>query len=118
MARMLPDLGMALHASLPELVTYRFSGYARAMESRMTTGEVIEALGGTAAVARLLGRSMTVVSNWKAGGCFPSNTYVVFQTALARAGMTAPDSLWRMVEPSPAARLDFIGTQVDSGAAA
>lgn len=84
----------------------------------MTTGEVIDALGGTAAVARLLGRSMTVVSNWKAGGCFPSNTYVVFQTALARIGLRAPDSLWRMVEPSPAARLDLAEPAIDSGEAA
>lgn len=84
----------------------------------MTTGDVIDALGGTAAVARLLGRSMTVVSNWKAGGCFPSNTYVVFQGALAQAGRSAPDSLWRMVEPAPAARLGFTDAATDSGKAA
>lgn len=68
------------------------------MESLTTTGEVIDALGGTAAVARLFGRSMTVVSNWKAGGCFPANTYVVFQRELAKLGLIAPDRLWRMVE--------------------
>jgi hypothetical protein len=99
MPGMLPDLGTPLHASLRELVMSRFSGYRSVMDSLVTTGEVIDALGGTAAVARMLGRSMTVVSNWKAGGCFPSNTYVVFQLELSKLNAAAPDRLWRMIEP-------------------
>lgn len=115
---MLPDLTSALHVSFTDLVASRFSGYDMRMESLVTTGDVIEVLGGTAAVARLLGRSMTVVSNWKAGGCFPSNTYVVFQRALARVGRTAPDSLWRMVEPAPAAKFGIPEASINSGRAA
>lgn len=73
-----------------------------------TTAEVVQALGGTAKVARRMGRTMTVVSNWKGFATFPPNTYVALSAALFEAGHTAPPSLWGMVGPldrlpSPAA---------------
>jgi hypothetical protein len=38
------------------------------------------------------------VSNWRAAGRFPSNTYVLFRTALMDLGFYAPPSLWGMRE--------------------
>ena len=61
-----------------------------------STSAVIDALGGTSAVARLTERQPTAVSNWR-GTTFPSNTYVVMQAALGRRGKAAPDRLWGMV---------------------
>lgn len=64
-----------------------------------TTAEVIEALGGVAAVALLTGRKYSAAFNWKGFVKFPSDTFVVMQAALERAGFRAPASLWGMVEP-------------------
>lgn len=61
-----------------------------------TVDEVIDALGGTRAVARLLLGKEAAVSNWRAAGHFPSNTYLAIQRELAKIGATAPDFLWRM----------------------
>ncbi|WP_375453753.1 hypothetical protein [uncultured Methylobacterium sp.] len=73
------------------------------MDLLQTTGEVIDALGGTAAVARRMGRRMTVVSNWRTGGNFPANTYLTFTAALADIGKEAPARLWGMVGAEVAA---------------
>lgn len=62
-----------------------------------TTAEVIEALGGVAAVARLTGRRYGAAFNWKGFIKFPADTFVVMQTALLAAGCIAPASLWGMV---------------------
>lgn len=74
------------------------------MRTLHTSGEVIDALGGTAKVARLLGRRMTVVSNWRASGGFPANTYLAFQDALGRIHAEAPAQLWSMAVLAPVAR--------------
>lgn len=66
------------------------------MRTLHTSGEVIDALGGTAKVARLLGRRMTVVSNWRTSGGFPANTYLAFREALGRIQAEAPAELWSM----------------------
>jgi hypothetical protein len=68
-----------------------------------TATEIIDALGGTSAVADLTGSSATAVSNWRAVNRLPSNTYLVIKDALARLGRAAPDHLWSMREP-PAKR--------------
>lgn len=64
-----------------------------------TATEIIDALGGTSAVADLTGSSATAVSNWRAVNRLPSNTYLVIKDALARLGRVAPDHLWSMREP-------------------
>lgn len=68
-----------------------------------TTGDVIDVLGGNAAVARRFGVSPQVVSNWRVG-TFPSKTYVAIQAELKPMGYTAAPSLFRMIgvadEPS------------------
>lgn len=76
------------------------------MNSPLTsTSEVIDALGGTAAVARMLNAKMQSVSNWRATQTFPPQTYVAIKAELRKIDRDAPDSLWRMLgteSPIPA----------------
>lgn len=60
--------------------------------------EVIEALGGTDAVAKLTGRKYGAAFNWRSFETFPPDTFLVLTKALEDLGHTAPPSLWRMVE--------------------
>lgn len=66
----------------------------------LSTDDVIEALGGTQAVARLTGRGDTAPYNWRYHARFPPNTYLALITALAARGLHAPAWLWGM-EPRP-----------------
>ena len=62
-----------------------------------STNQVIEALGGNAAVAALTGRWPGAVSNWRSLDHFPANTYVIMRDALEALGHEAPpDWLWDM----------------------
>jgi hypothetical protein len=69
------------------------------MHELRTTGEVIDALGGTAKCARLLGRPPQVISNWRRSPNFPPEMYLALTAILAGRGKTAPASLWRMESP-------------------
>lgn len=69
----------------------------------VTTNAVIDALGGTAAAARLTGRGQSAASNWRQASRFPPNTYLAMNSALAAKGFSAPGSLWGMVEARPLA---------------
>lgn len=61
--------------------------------------EVVEALGGIHAVARLTSVDPHTVSAWQTRlGVFPSKTFVVLNDALAEIAMSAPAHLWQMVE--------------------
>ena len=71
------------------------------MEPLQTTSEVITALGGTAEVAKLTGRSMQAVSNWRSRGFFTAASYMTITDELARRSMCANPALWRSV-PSAA----------------
>lgn len=73
------------------------------MTSIETTTEIIDALGGNLAVARLTSSTAKAVSNWRGSGKFPSNTFLIIKAELMRSGMSAPDHLWSMREP-PAVR--------------
>lgn len=66
------------------------------MNELRTADEVIEALGGTKAVADLLGRTDPAVSNWRKAGQFPAHTYILIKGKLEGIGCSAPDSLWAM----------------------
>ena len=66
------------------------------MPKLTSTTDIIDALGGTHAVARLTSASPNAVSNWRATGVFPSNTYLLLKQELLRYGITAPDDLWSM----------------------
>ena len=62
--------------------------------------EVIDALGGTTAVASLFNVTPPAVSMWRKRG-LPADTYVAFQTALAALDdpATAPPDLWNQKAP-------------------
>lgn len=68
-----------------------------------TVDDVIEALGGPMAVARLTGRSPQSVTNWRAAGNFSPLTFLVMTTALDAIGRRAAPRLWRMDEPATTA---------------
>lgn len=73
------------------------------MRQLQTASEVIEALGGTGVTARLTGRRYDqAVSNWKATGKLPADTYLVLRQALKDRDLTAPAKLWGMKEPERA----------------
>ena len=74
------------------------------MISIETATDIIDALGGNAAVARLTSSTAKAVSNWRGFGKFPSNTFLVLKSELMRLGISAPDHLWSMREPTPAKR--------------
>lgn len=65
-----------------------------------TTSEVIDALGGTSAVAAIGGWRPTRVSNWRAAGRFPSHTYRILSGALDERGLAVPN-LWSFSEVRP-----------------
>jgi len=69
-----------------------------------TTSDVIEALGGNPAVAEITGSTTKAVWNWRGFKAFPSNTYIMLTEALRAKGLSAPDSLWGMKEPTDAER--------------
>ena len=66
-----------------------------------TTNAVIDALGGTRAVAELTGRGQSAASNWRNHPRFPPNTYLAMTTALAAKGFFAPAWLWDMEARPP-----------------
>ena len=68
------------------------------MVELIDTTSVMEALGGTDAVAKLTGRKYSAAFNWRSFDTFPPDTFLVLTRALERAGHTAPPSLWRMVD--------------------
>ncbi len=75
-----------------------------------TSDAVLEALGGINAVVDQLvaagmpasrgGRRSTYarVGNWKYKNRFPASTYPFFKSALQARGLTAPPSLWGVLE--------------------
>lgn len=69
------------------------------MEQLTSTSDVIQALGGAHAVARLTGRSYKSVMRWKtARDKFPAVTYLTIQRALTDAGRSAMPSLWHKMD--------------------
>ena len=64
-----------------------------------TASDVIDALGGTPATANLTGRRAQHVTNWRATGQLPANTFLVISKELEARDQSAPASLWGMAEP-------------------
>ncbi|HEX5424878.1 MAG TPA: hypothetical protein VFW94_15125 [Candidatus Acidoferrales bacterium] len=67
-----------------------------------TADEVIDALGGTAATARLTGKNPQHVSNWRAAERLPAETFLILQDELRARDLIAPPSLWGIREPERA----------------
>jgi hypothetical protein len=63
-----------------------------------TTGDVIDALGGTTAVSKIMGVALAVVSNWRSMERFPAHTFLGLRDALRDAGFAVPEDLWRMTQ--------------------
>ncbi len=63
-----------------------------------TADEVVDRLGGPAAVSRLIGVSIQAVTNAKARGALPPEWFVVLSKALNEKNLYAPPALWRMRE--------------------
>lgn len=68
------------------------------VDSLTTAGDVIDALGGTTAVARLTGRKPQHVTNWRASGRLPSPFFLIMTRALEDHGKSAPPHLWGIAE--------------------
>jgi hypothetical protein len=66
-----------------------------------TAGDVIDALGGTAAAAKMLGTKAALqsISNARARNRLPSSTFLLFTDELARVGKRAPPALWGIKPP-------------------
>jgi hypothetical protein len=73
------------------------------VQSLTTTKEVMEALGGIAAVAVLTGSDYKAAENWRRFETFPSKHFLVMSTALERTGFAAPPTLWGMTTPAQVA---------------
>jgi DNA-binding transcriptional regulator YdaS (Cro superfamily) len=70
------------------------------MDTLLTHAEVIAALGGPTAMARLLGKHKAqVVDNWRRRERFPPETFLAIQQALLIRGKSAPPDLWCMDDP-------------------
>lgn len=62
--------------------------------------DVIDAVGGTSAAARLARASIASVSNWRNAGRLPPRTFLIFRRALAVIGAAAPAALWGIDDPA------------------
>lgn len=63
-----------------------------------TTGGLIKLLGGPAEVARLTGRKIQQVNQWRVQGWFSPETFLVMSTALAARGVHPSPRLWRQTQ--------------------
>lgn len=64
-----------------------------------TASEVIDALGGTAHTARLVGTKDQHVSNWRATGRIAASTFLIIQQELVARGRTADPAIWGIRRP-------------------
>lgn len=79
--------------------------YRKNMQQAKTASEVIDALGGTFAVQKMLRRhgikcTPQAVSLWRGTGRLPSRAYLVLSTELAKLGRFARPKLFGISEPS------------------
>lgn len=62
----------------------------------LTTGKVIEILGGHAALAKMTGRTYSASCNWLMTGRFPPTLFLLMSRALLEKGIVADPRLWSM----------------------
>jgi hypothetical protein len=73
------------------------------MQELPDTSAVIDALGGTVAVAVLTSRVKQQVSAWRKSNIFPSKLYPLMRDELTKRDLTAPPALWGIVVANEAA---------------
>lgn len=74
------------------------------MQELPNASAVIDALGGTVAVADLTGRLKQQVSAWRKSNIFPSKLYPLMREELASRQLTAPRQLWGIVSAKEGAQ--------------
>lgn len=63
-------------------------------------GEIIDVLGGNQALMKLTRRKRSSnITNWRAAGYFPADTYLVVTREMQRLGYWARPSLWGIIDP-------------------
>lgn len=67
------------------------------MTELASVDEVVEFLGGTNALAKLMGKTAGAVSQWRNRG-LPPDTFLAISGLLIAKGATAPAHLWGMAE--------------------
>lgn len=63
-----------------------------------TVDEVIDAVGGTGAAARLTDKKPQHVSNWRSEKRIAAETYLIFKDELANRNLKASSVLWGIKE--------------------
>ena len=66
-----------------------------------TASEIIDKIGGNSEVATLTGRKTQHVSNWRAAGRLPSDTFLIVSKRLEELGFTASPELWSITPAEP-----------------
>jgi hypothetical protein len=84
--------GERLSSNLPAGLFWEFEMKAR----QKLVANLVDLLGGTAAVAREFDVVPSAVSNWKRVGRFPARTYVHIVHKLQGKGIFPPSYLWSM----------------------
>lgn len=70
-----------------------------ALRSVSTVDEVIDALGGTGATAKIMSLKPQHISNWRAEKRIAARTFKQFEAALIERGLKAPSALWGIIDP-------------------
>lgn len=75
----------------------------------MNANELIDALGGTAIVAGILGVRKSAVSNWRRFDAIPSRLYLRLAAAGRERGIQVPETAFREVPRAERAVLAEVG---------
>lgn len=75
-------------------------------KSLSTVSEVIQALGGTKAVAQLFDLREAAVGNWRIANAMPPHTFTKIQAELMARGTTADIGLWKFTRKKSDRRLE------------
>ena len=82
------------------LAIQSYFGIFGCMNRFATTKDVVTALGGTDAVAKMFNVTSQAVSVWRVRGHFPPHTFSKIQTELLMLQSTADLSLWNWERPA------------------